>query len=137
MVYIQYYSNQQNGLTDDLFRQDQAQWVYRKMHQNQEQLHFHQELDQLPRQVPSPRFRCTRDIPRLPNMMYRPRTDSEEVNLRLVNLWSYHTLLISDVYKLILPILFTKLVFSNLYYQIGKGLQDANFFTTNNQGQYL
>lgn len=91
-------SNQQNGLLGYLLWQDPTQRVHRKMRQHPQQLRFHPNWAQLPRQVPPPRFRCTRDIPKFPAMMYRPRTDSEELNLRMANLWIHLYYFICDLY---------------------------------------
>ena len=82
MVNIQYYSGR-DGQPSDFLRQDSHERVHRQMHRPRQYHDFHPRRAHLLQHVFIPRFRCTSDVPKFQSIAGRPRTDSEEFNLRL------------------------------------------------------
>ena len=93
-----------NGRPPYFFWQEHDEPMHRQMHHKSQQIYFHPQWAELLQQVRIPRFRCTRDIPKFQTFAKRPRTDSEELNLKLANLW-------------IAPLVLIYLIFYHLLHQ--------------------
>ena len=101
-----------NGRPPYFFWQEHDEPMHRQMHHKSQQICFHPQWAELLQQVRIPRFRCTRDIPKFQNFAKRPRTDSEELNLKLANLWTAPLVLI---YLIFYHLLHHFSLFNNLF----------------------